>query len=82
MNEFGDKVTEDEKASVNPKIEALKKALEGTDTDAIKNAQEELQKAFYAVAERVYKEQGAAAQQANTTFRAKAQMRQAAQTIT
>ena len=66
MNEFGDKVTEDEKASVNPKIEALKKALEGTDTDAIKNAQEELQKAFYAVAERVYKEQGAAAQQANT----------------
>ncbi|MBQ8790662.1 MAG: molecular chaperone DnaK [Ruminiclostridium sp.] len=66
MNEFGDKVTEEEKASVNPKIEALKKALEGTDTDAIKNAQEELQKAFYAVAERVYKEQGAAAQQANT----------------
>ena len=64
MNEFGDKVTEEEKASVNPKIEALKKALEGTDTDAIKNAQEELQKAFYAVAERVYKEQGAAAQQA------------------
>jgi len=66
MNEFGDKVTEDEKASVTPKIEALKKALEGTDTEAIKNAQEELQKAFYAVAERVYKEQGAAAQQANT----------------
>ncbi len=64
MNEFGDKVTEDEKASVTPKIEALKKALEGTDTEAIKNAQEELQKAFYAVAERVYKEQGAAAQQA------------------
>ena len=64
MNEFGDKVTEDEKASVNPKIEALKEALKGTDTDAIKNAQEELQKAFYAVAERVYKEQGAAAQQA------------------
>ncbi len=66
MNEFGDKVTEDEKASVTPKIEALKEALKGTDTDAIKNAQEELQKAFYAVAERVYKEQGAAAQQANT----------------
>ena len=64
MNEFGDKVTEDEKASVTSKIEALKKALEGTDTEAIKNAQEELQKAFYAVAERVYKEQGAAAQQA------------------
>ena len=32
--------------------------------EAIKKAQEELQTAFYAVAERIYKEQGAAAQQA------------------
>ncbi len=66
MNEFGDKVTQADKDSVNPKIEALKEALKGTDTDAIKKAQEELQTAFYAVAERVYKEQGAAAQSAQT----------------
>ena len=64
MNEFGDKVTQADKDSVNPKIEALKEALKGTDTEAIKKAQEELQTAFYAVAERIYKEQGAAAQQA------------------
>lgn len=64
MNEFGDKVTQADKDSVNPKLYALKEALKGTDVEAIKKAQEELQTAFYAVAERIYKEQGAAAQQA------------------
>ena len=67
MNEFGDKVTDADKASVNPKLEALKEALKGTDTEAIKKAQEELQTAFYAVAERIYKEQGAQAQSAAQT---------------
>lgn len=65
MNEFGDKVTQADKDSVNPKLDALKEALKGTDVEAIKKAQEELQTAFYAVAERIYKEQGAAAQQAS-----------------
>ena len=60
MNEFGDKVTQADKDSVNPKLDALKEALKGTDVEAIKKAQEELQTAFYAVAERIYKEQGAA----------------------
>ena len=64
MNEFGDKVTQADKDSVNPKLDALKESLKGTDVEAIKKAQEELQTAFYAVAERIYKEQGAAAQQA------------------
>ncbi len=64
MNEFGDKVTQADKDSVNPKLDALKEALKGTDVEAIKKAQEELQTAFYAVAERIYKEQGTAAQQA------------------
>ncbi len=64
MNEFGDKVTQADKDSVNPKLDSLKEALKGTDVEAIKKAQEELQTAFYAVAERIYKEQGAAAQQA------------------
>lgn len=64
MNEFGDKVTQADKDSVNPKLDALKEALKGTDVEDIKKAQEELQTAFYAVAERIYKEQGAAAQQA------------------
>ena len=61
LNEFGDKVTADEKAQVQPKIDALKEALNGSDMDRIKTAKDELQQAFYAVAERIYKEQGAAA---------------------
>lgn len=61
LNEFGDKVTAEEKGQVQPKIDALKEALKGTDTEKIKSAKEELQTAFYAIAERVYKEQGAAA---------------------
>ena len=64
MNEFGDKVKQADKDAVNPKLDALKEALKGTDVEAIKKAQEELQTAFYAVAESIYKEQGAAAQQA------------------
>ena len=66
LNEFGDKVTADEKAQVQPKIDALKEALNGSDIEKIKTAKDELQQAFYAVAERVYKEQGAAAQQGQT----------------
>ncbi len=61
LNEFGDKVTAEEKGQVQPKIDALKEALKGTDAEKIKSAKEELQTAFYAIAERVYKEQGATA---------------------
>lgn len=67
LNEFGDKVTADEKAQVQPKIDALKEALNGSDIERIKTAKDELQQAFYAVAERVYKEQGAAAGQPNVS---------------
>ena len=45
------------------KIADLKEALKGSDIEAIKAKQEELQKAFYAISEKVYKE-AAAAQQA------------------
>ncbi|MCM1298069.1 MAG: molecular chaperone DnaK [Firmicutes bacterium] len=67
LNEFGDKVTAEEKGQVQPKIDALKEALKGEDIEKIKSAKEELQTAFYAVAERIYKEQGAAAQQADVS---------------
>lgn len=65
MNEFGDKVTDADKAAVNPKLEALKEALKGTDIEKIKTAKDELQKAFYDIAGRIYQEQGAAAQAAD-----------------
>ena len=37
---------------------ARKKTLKGTDSQAIKNATEELTKAFYAVSEKLYAQQG------------------------
>ncbi|MBQ3842895.1 MAG: molecular chaperone DnaK [Ruminiclostridium sp.] len=59
MNDFGDKVTQADKDAVNPKLDALKEALKGSDINAIKNAKDELQKAFYEVAQRVYQQTGA-----------------------
>ncbi len=54
MTDFGDKVSADDKAKVEPKITALEEALKGTDIEAIKKAKEELQTAFYEVAQKVY----------------------------
>ena len=61
LGEFGDKVTADEKSSVQAKIDALKEALKGTDVEAIKARQKELEDAFQPVATRVY-QQAAGAQ--------------------
>jgi len=61
MTDFGDKVTEDDKAKVQPKLDALREALKGTDIEAIKTAKDELQKEFYEVAGKIYQAQGAAA---------------------
>ena len=62
LNDFGDKVTEDEKKAVTAELEKTREALKGTDNDAIKAAEEALQKEFYKVAERIYKEEAARAQ--------------------
>ena len=53
-----------EKTEVNAKLEALKEALKGSDIEAIKAKQEDLQKAFYAISEKVYKDAAAAGQAA------------------
>ncbi|MGN0679961.1 MAG: molecular chaperone DnaK, partial [Oscillospiraceae bacterium] len=58
MTDFGDKVSADDKAKVEPKITALEEALKGSDIEAIKTAKDELQKAFYEVAQKVYQENG------------------------
>ena len=55
VSENGDKFSDDEKKSVNDKIDALKEALKGQDIDLIKQRQEELQKDFYALSEKMYK---------------------------
>ena len=55
ISDFGDKLSEEEKASIKTPCEALKEALKGENIDDIKAKQEELQKAVYAVSEKVYK---------------------------
>jgi molecular chaperone DnaK len=62
VKEYGDKVTDDEKKKINEAVEAAKKALEGEDADAIKKAQEELQKASHKLSEEIYKDAQAKAQ--------------------
>lgn len=54
LSELGDKVDENDKASVQDEISKLKTALSGTDTDAIKSATDDLTKAFNVVSEKIY----------------------------
>ena len=53
--DFGDKLTDAEKTDIQGACDALKEALKGTDNEAIKVKQEDLQKKVYAVSEKVYK---------------------------
>ena len=55
LSDFGDKLSEEEKASIKTPCDALKEALKGDNTDDIKSKQDELQKAVFAVSEKVYK---------------------------
>lgn len=56
LEEFGDKVTEDEKTSVNEAKDALQKALEENNLDEIKSKKEALEQALQAVSMRIYQE--------------------------
>ena len=56
LNELGDKVSDSEKAPIQAAIEHLKEVNKGNDVAAIKAAIEETQKAFYPVAEKLYKQ--------------------------
>ena len=55
LADLGDKVTEADKAPILAAVEKLKEVNKGTDVAAIKAATEEVQKAFYAVSEKLYK---------------------------
>ena len=54
LEEMGDKLDETDKTEIQSKIDAVKETLKGEDTEAIKAAEEELMKAFYAVSEKLY----------------------------
>ena len=68
LNDFGDKVTAEDKAPIEAKCNELKEALKGNDIADIKAKHDELQKVFGELATKVYQnaspEEQAAAQQA------------------
>ncbi len=58
LDEMGDKLDANDKASVQGPLEKLKETLKGNDTQAIKSATEELTKAFYSISEKLYSQAG------------------------
>ena len=60
LGEIGDKVSDADKAPVKDAIEKLKTTVAGGDTEAIKADTEALEKAFYAVSEKLYNQAGGA----------------------
>ena len=61
INDLGDKISGEEKAKAETEIENVKKALEGTDVEAIKSATEKLTTVFYSISEKIYSQSAGAA---------------------
>ena len=61
ITEYGDNVTAEEKTQIQDAVAALKKALEGTDVDAIESATQTLTTASHKLAEAMYKKASATA---------------------
>ena len=55
VNESGDKLEEADKTEVNNKVAALKTTMQNGTVEEIKSGMDELQKAIYAVSEKLYK---------------------------
>ena len=60
LDELGDKVSAEEKAKVQAEIDNVKKTLEGSNVDEIKEATDKLTKVFYEISEKLYSAAGAA----------------------
>ncbi|MDR1857960.1 MAG: molecular chaperone DnaK [Treponema sp.] len=67
IKDLGDKVNAADKGKVEEAIADLRKALEGGDTQTIKDKTETLKQASYKIAEEIYKQQAAAGQQSGGT---------------
>ena len=62
LGEFGDKVDAADKSECEAKLNAVKEALKGTDTEDIKAKNKELEDCFQKIATKVYQQAGAQAQ--------------------
>ena len=58
LGELGDKVSAEDKAKIEAKIEEVKKIKDGDDVEAIKKAMDELTQEFYAVSSKIYQAAG------------------------
>ena len=67
LKDLGDKISGEEKAKVEAEIANVKKALEGTDIENIKQATEKLTTAFYEISEKLYKQANTAGANAGAT---------------
>lgn len=54
LEELGDKVTADDKAKIQAKLDELNKVKDGEDLEAIKKAMDELNQEFYAISSKIY----------------------------
>ena len=61
ITEYGDKISADDKTKIQDAVAALKKALEGTDAEAIESATQSLMTASHKLAEEMYKKTAASA---------------------
>ncbi len=57
LSELGDKIDAGDKANVEAALNELKEKNKGTDVNAIKDATDKVQKAFYAISEKLYQQQ-------------------------
>lgn len=54
MEEMGDKLTDDDKNTLTPKIEALRKAIEAKDASLVETCQKELEQTWYPITQKMY----------------------------
>lgn len=61
LKDLGDKVGSEDKAKIEAEVNKVKESLKGTDTEAIKKATDDLNKAFYEVSSKIYQQNPEAA---------------------
>ena len=62
LKDLGDKVSAEDKKTVEEKIEAVKKVKDGEDLEAIKKATEDLTQTFYGITSKIYSQNAQAGQ--------------------
>ncbi len=63
IDELGDKLSDSEKGELSAKLDGVRDALKGSDTELIRTRLDELQKAFYSISERIYQQTAQSAPQ-------------------